>query len=265
MTQFFGIEIQILETSAVIALVGILSYYFGRFVSDAKPQKEDMRITYIEGFYYLCIFVIFPFVLLFSIFFERLGLNLFVILTLIIQILIFGYLQRKFIGLNLISRLRLNEKVKEAMIYRTKKLLKNPKLKLLTKTKPKFDKGTKLFEKIFMSPIKKINAFITNFITISLTYYVVMQDTNLVLKYTSLIFTFLIISFVAFLSNYRKPEEVEVMFDKGSIKGYLNKIQEGYITIFTKNYSCNINKDKIKMIKRKSYDIEKLNKSLFRI
>jgi hypothetical protein len=53
------------QIPVAIAVIGVISYYFGKLISDARPQREVRSVSYIEGISFLIIFILIPSILIY--------------------------------------------------------------------------------------------------------------------------------------------------------------------------------------------------------
>ena len=251
---------QIIDSSLIITALGIITYVYGRIISDATPQKEERFSSYILGGSYLIAYILFPIVLVYAIITQDISkLNCCVIVGVIVQSIIVFVLTKQFQGLNSIRRLNLIQFTKEAIIKKSSEVLKGSVLEKGTDV----NKSVNTFEMLFLKNLTPLPAFIINLIMVGISFYVLTEDIGIIYKFISILFTFLTTIFVAFNINFKEPQDVEIVLEKGeSIKGKLNKVEDGYVTIFCDNKILNINKDKIIMLKREAYNQEKLAKIL---
>jgi hypothetical protein len=260
MIDIFGFELSTTEISIIITILGVIILYFGKLISEAKPQKEERISTYIQGFVYIFVYMGVPAICVYTIFSQDYLVNWFVILSLLLQYMIISLLKRKYQGLQLVSRLGLEKRTKKEILRRSKNLISKTILKKIKGIESQIYNKSNYFEQLFLKPLKVNNALIVNIITIFVSTIVFMEPVGLIYKYFTFLLSFLIISHVAFLLNSKKPWKAEIVFNEESVIGYINKIDDNYVTLLKDEFIYFINKDKIKMIKSQLYDKKKLDK-----
>lgn len=259
----------LIDASLLLALFGFICYYFGKLISDAQPQKEERTATYIRGFFFIVLYLIFPITIIYTFYSGNYSrIYWWTIVFLIIQFLLLEYLHYKWTYVN-IQKLNLRELTQKEIDKRIRNIVGNLKNKLETKKIIKIPLGEeeiifgeKVIEKVFFSHLNKYVSFIISITTILISFIIVKENMGAVYTFFSIVSSTLILSFIATLSVAKIPPDIEIVLDNNkSIKGKLQKITEDYITIFSDNYCYHINKDKIKMLKGELYDPKRLFKS----
>ncbi|GEM_PF-4807881 len=254
----------IVDISLFITLFTFICYYFGKLISEVKIAREEKSAIYIAGFFFVTVYILIPFSIIYSQYKTQINI-LWIPIILIIQFFCTKYLYGRWCGIR-VRDLGLKKFSTKETDKRLQKIINNRMIKKLPLVGENIrNSALSAVEKNLYSPIKWWRAFIVCTITIFGSYVVIKEEVAPIFILLSLLMSLQILSFIAMLRNCEEPVQCTVYLeDEKTLSGQLKKIETDYVTILDDRYSYNINKDKIRMIKREAYNMDKIRANLKR-
>jgi hypothetical protein len=250
----FGIEFGsnvVEQFSIFIAISGIITYYFGKLISDTKPQKEVRSVSYIEGFSFLVVLVIIPSIIIY--YFNQQTFVISFLKPYWWLLLIFEYILAYF--------LYLKWSYFTAQLYELKryvhKIYKQKVDEVMQKKLGFLQKYSKTdytyfimnwFQNFMESKMSNLTLFLISTLLILSTLVVIMENPSILyvaLSGTSLFFG---LSSLAILYGYYTAQfpYIKITLKNGKIKsGKIIKYDDGFFIIIDKGRKYFLNKDEI--------------------
>jgi hypothetical protein len=239
------------QFSLLIAIFGIVVYYFGKLISDTKPQKEVRTVSYIEGFSFLVVLVIFPSLIIYYLnqqvpiinilrpywwllFIFEYALSYFLFLK-------WNYFTAQLFGLKKYIRKVYKQRMNEVMQKKFKFLRKH--------RKPDYILPIMNWIQNFMEKkMSNITLFTISTLIIFSTVVVVIEYPNILFVALAGVSGFFGLSSLAILYGYYNAmfPQVKIILKNGKIKlGKVIKYDDGFFTIIDKGIKYFVNKDEI--------------------
>lgn len=241
-----------LNWSLVIAIIGAIAYYFGKLISEAKPLKEKKEVNYIEGIFFLMLFILFPLLIYYASINKDWRLNWISFILLFIQYSIMQLFHQKKIALD-ISKVEKENLYEQA--YNTEiDNLKN-KSKWLDKQGKNMIEVKDWFSKWIFKGFGKTALYILSLINLFSFMFILSQDIAFLYKGFSIFIFFLSLSYTAifYSSINSKPFNAILHLENGeNIKGKILKIDEDFVNILSDKKVFHVYSDKITSIERVS-------------
>jgi len=246
-----------LNYSIFFILLGIIVYYFGRFIGDTRVEEFDKDGYYIEGFFFFIFYVVIPFVI--AIYTDnylenqellsayRIKLNQYPLKIIILQIFVLSCLSKNIKANKFFNRYGLLNKSREDFKRKCEEMSK--RLKIDT------EQLIELFDLIhYKIPIKVLGnkkvLYIYSFITIYSSIYIFKNIISPLIIIISLLFTLFIITTVAISIGYNGayyPTAKIFLDDETVFEGQILKFGK-YISLIKDEKKIFINKDRINYI-----------------
>jgi len=246
----FGTELNSLiieQVSIIIALLGIITYYFGKIISDTRPQKEVRSVSYIEGFYFLVIFVVLPLLIVYYISYQTsfiIFLKPYWWLSLLIEyaLVYFLYLKHSSFIIHLYELEKYFQKIYKRKVN---EVLKN-KIKL--NKKGLTSKTMTWFQKFMYKKISNQGLFIISTFLIFTTYIVFTANPSILYVSVSGISLLLGLSLLAILYGYYTAQfpYVTIILKNGKMKsGKMIKYDGEFFIVIDRELKYSFNKDEV--------------------
>ena len=241
--DFSSIKIETaFDWSLILAILGALSFYFGKLISDVKPSEENKYMNYLNGFTFLILFGLFPITALIT--FNDYLPKIHWLIAIAAQYIIFYYFNLKLKALN-IERAGQRKLVLKQAIEKSKEL--SNKFKSIKKYADiNHIKG--VINSLSYAKVSSKKLFALTIINYFLTTQVFESNTTALLVLFSGILCLMSTSITAFLygwSSINAWPEIWISFNGKKKKYMLIKIQENYIVVEKNKKILMINKDKI--------------------
>jgi len=232
MLEFLPIKIETtLDWTLVLAIVAALAYYFGKLINEVKPTKETDFSNYLEGGMFLILYVIFPALILYTIFNE----NVFPVIPLLWAIIgqfILTWFFAKRLAAYQIDKLKLWGYVEELTKQKSMEVCKKMKLSEMTEH---VDRGTDIFAHLIHAPIPSYIFLVLMVLEYWFTGSVILSGTKVIVSFFSLLMLLLGISTIAIVSSWGNvkayPRATIVLTNGKRFTGDLTKIDVGYVSI----------------------------------
>lgn len=239
-----------LDFSLIFIILGAITFYFGKLISEVQSTKENKYANYVAGVFFTLIYLLLPLMLIFQ--FEK--IFLFIPYTFWWTFGIFVFQSMLFYIIHLKINMFKIQKNEFEDTYRGE-VLKHSK-SIYSKINLNFDvdKTLNLIQKVFVKRLSDKSLFILIFLMTIITTNIILKSGNLVLQLIFFIYYVLGISNIAILYSWnqvKKYQKVNIILEnKKEIEGKLIKIEEEYITIRTKEKIIHLNKDKVIAIEK---------------
>ncbi len=248
MIQFLPIQVQsTFDWSLVFAIVAGIAFFFGKLINEVSPYKENKYSIYVSGAIFVVLFVIFPPLVLYTIFESKL-ITLPLWWAIGIQFIVTWYLGKRLNVFLKIQRMKLDNVTSDLVIKKTQLIINKNKL---LKKYNSAEQSKWAFEIFYFKKISHWLLFLFALINYWLTSSVIVIGAKPIYLFLSLLFLLISISCLAVLYawNDTKYPQVTVHMDDGEkLKGELTKIDEGFINIIGNNKVYNIIDRKVKYI-----------------
>lgn len=255
-----------LNYSIFFILLGIMVYYFGRFIGDTRVEEFDKDCYYIEGFFFFIFYVVIPFVIAIyadnylenqeSLSAYRVKLNQYSLGIILLQIFVLSCISKNIKANELFNRYGLLNKHKEDVKRKCKDISEGSGIDIEQLCESGYKKEpSELFEIIhYKIPIKvfgnKKVLYICSFITIYSSIYIYKNIGSPLIILISLLFTLFIITTISISIGYNGAyyPTAKIFIDDGTVfEGKILKFGK-YIYLIKDEKKIFINKDRINYV-----------------
>jgi len=248
MIDFLPIQIQsTFDWSLVLAIVAGIAFFFGKLINEVSPYKENKYAIYVSGGIFVILFLIFPPLVLYTIFASKFyGISLWWALG--IHFIITWYLGKRLYVFNRIQRMKMDKFTSELAIKKTKEIIDSNKV---LKKFASAEGAKNAFERFYFKKIPHWLLLIFTLLNYWLTICLLNAGAKPILIFLSLLFLLVSLSCIAvfYAWNDVKYPQVTVHMDDGEkLQGELTKIDEGFINIIGDNRVYHIIDSKVKYI-----------------
>ncbi len=247
MIEFLPIKIEsVTDWSLIFALVAGIAFFFGKLINEVSPYKENKYAIYVSGASYLILFVIFPLLILYTIF-ESHFLKIPYIIALILHFLLAFYLGKR-LNAYQVQRMKLDKTVSNLTLQKSQQII--DKSKILKKF-ANLDQAESGFQAVYFKKLPQWLLMLFAILNYWFTASVLFSGAKPILMFLSLLFLLISMSCLAVFYAHRnsKYPQVTVHLDSGEkLQGELTKIDEGFINIIGENRVYHIIDSKVKYI-----------------
>jgi hypothetical protein len=227
--QFLPVKIEsVLDWSLIVAFVGGISFYFGKIMNEVYYTKENKYSIYNLGTVFIAQNIILPILVIYTVF-QKYPFKINSSLALIILFIISGCFGLKYNSFR-IETLKKKKEILEIVDKQTKEIISHNKTLANNATS-----SISLYDRIMFRRIPNWFLFTTSLILIWLSYCVIVDDTQPIIVFISLLLLITSLSVIAILQSWnsvRKYPLVRVHLNNGEkLEGDLTKIEEGFINI----------------------------------
>ena len=249
MIEILPIKVEsVVDFSLIIAILGGIAIYFGKLISEVSWKKEEKYAYYVSGSVFLVLFVIFPPLVLYTIFESKyIPINLY--WALVIQFIITWYLGKR-LKVYSVMRVKLEDFVKKLTQEKTKQVYDKIGWKSLqNKAFPE-----NIFNWFFLKRLPDWFLWLCALFNYWFTASVLYSNAKPILIFVSVLFLFVSLSIIAVLNSWNNVNNyplVTVHLEDGScLKGELTKIDTGFVNILDGNKVYHITDSKVKYIEK---------------
>jgi len=250
MLEILPIKVEtVVDLSLIIAILSGVAVYFGKLINEVSWKKEEKYAYYVHGSVFLVLFVIFPPLVLYTIF-ENVFISINLYLALTIQFLIAWYLGKR-LKVYSVMRVKLGDFVKKLTQEKTKKVYQ--KIKFLKKPEnARFPE--RVFDWFYLKRLPDWLLWLFALLNYWFTAIVIYSKAKPILIFMSILFLFVSISVIAILNSWNSVKfypVVNVHLEDGSIlKGELTKIDAGFVNLLDGNKIYHITDSKVRYIEK---------------
>ncbi len=248
MIEFLPIKIEsTLDWSLIFTIVAGIAFFFGKLINEVSPYKENKYAIYVSGVVYVVLFIIFPPLVLYTIFESRfLGISYW--LALAIHFILTWYLGKRLYAFNKIQRMKLDKFATELADKKTKAIMgSNRLLKRFAGERS----SEELLTKFYFGKMPHLLLFLLAILNYWLLACVLVAGAKPILIFLSGLFLLITMSCLAVFyarADVKYPQ-VTVHLDNGEkIEGELTKIDEGFINVIGDNRVYHILDGKVNYI-----------------
>jgi hypothetical protein len=237
------------DWSVLIALGGVVVFFFGKIISEISPQREEHYSNYVAGLFFSLTFIAVPAALLLMVL-EKVPYYLPVVWAVIIQLILLPIHSLR-VQMYQVEKLHLTEKVHNLTLERTEKIYKELPLPQESLNHPFLKKALHF---AFNSRLPDMLLWLLVAAHLWLTISIVRSSPVLVLSLLSGLSLLLVLSSTAFLKSWYKTKpypDVKVHLDDGTIyEGELWKIENDFVTVHVEDKILHLAKDRIRVLEK---------------
>lgn len=248
MIEFLPVTISsTLDLSLVLGIVAIIAFFFGKLINEVSPYKENKYAIYTSGAFFVIIFVIFPPIVLYTVF-ESKFITFNYLIALGLHFILSWFLGKRLQMYRLIQRMKLEGFLTNLTLDKTKKVLEEHKFLKKLANIEQAESGLKSFY------FKKLPQWLMLLFAILNYWFAIIvfsSGAKPILMFLSSLFIIINLSCLAVFyayNNVKYPQVTAHLDDGEKIKGELAKIDEGFINIIGNNKVYHIIDSKVKYL-----------------
>ncbi|MEK6959981.1 MAG: hypothetical protein AABX47_02325 [Nanoarchaeota archaeon] len=247
MIEFFPIKIEsVTDWSLIFALVAGIAFFFGKLINEVSPYKESKYAIYVSGASYLILFVIFPPLILYTIF-EAHFFKIPYVWALVLHFLLAWYLGQRLNSYQA-QRMKLDATVRNLTLEKSQQIINKNKI---LKKFANLDQAKSGLDTVYFKKMPQWLLLLFAILNYWFAASVLFSGAKPILMFLSLLFLLVSMSCLAVFyahANSKYPQ-VTVHLDSGEkLEGELTKIDEGFINIIGNNRVYHIIDSKVKYI-----------------